>query len=896
MFSWLMFRPISDYGIIGNMQSAALVSRDGSIDYCSLPYFDSPTVFAALLDDEKGGLFSLQPDHPFSATREYLPDTNILATTFQSADSHAVLFDFMPVDARDSDNLNDHRLHRCLTVKNGKMNFVLRYAPRPEYATIVPRLSARRHSIALDTGHIPLTLFHSLDDYSISQPDRGTIELRFSLEARQNARFQLAWGNSVIEDTERELRCRLQENIDFWHSWLNSCSGLNCMSDAVWRHSINRSLLILKLLTFQPTGAIAAAATTSLPESPGGERNWDYRFTWIRDASFTLKAFFALGHINEADHFIRWLHTTYSRYGGSSLNIMYSLRGDNNLEEHSLNHLKGYMDSRPVRTGNLAHTQNQWDIYGEVMDSALRLSDYAGKIDEALWPFFVDICNLACRNWRQPDDGIWEVRNGPAHFVYSKVMCWVALDRGIIIAKRFGFDAPVNSWIESRQQIREDILQNGFDSRKNSFVQRYGSTDLDASLLLLPLVNFLPADDPRIQGTIDACMNELMADGFLLRYRSDDGLEGREGGFVLCNFWLIETLALCGRTSEARQVLDTTLEASNDLGIFSEEYDRTTGMMLGNVPQAFSHIGFINAVTALQYSLGSDNISKPRPSLAERLRKLIPLTVTLNETAAPASPPPLPSDPSAELKKQLVRLQGGFFDSRTGQVDYRLMKRSPEFMRYRRLAAQLKHTDLGFLDSDNAKKAFWINIYNILIIDGVIEFDIEHSVLEIANFFQRITYAIDGMHFSPDDIEHGILRRNRPHPALPLKPFRSDDPRRQLMVESFDPRIHFALVCASSSCPPIEFYDHRQIDRQLDIAARSFINRNGLELQKERLQLRLSRIFLWYGDDFGGTTADVVRYAASFADSETARWISRHLDDLHVSYLPYNWNLNSALG
>ncbi|MBO8092754.1 MAG: DUF547 domain-containing protein [Prosthecochloris sp.] len=892
-----MYHLISDYGIIGNMQTTALVSSDGSIDYCSMPYLDSPTLFAALLDDEKGGTFSIQPDEPFSARQEYISDTNILATTFTTLKSRAILFDFMPVNARTPADGKEHRIHRCLTVQSGTMSFRLHFSPRPDYARTVPELSTNQYAIGITAPHTPLILWHSLEEYRLDTPSKGTADLFFTLHKDNNARFQLIWGDAGGSSLDRPPACDLQENIDYWKEWIEQCSGRNCLPAGRWKTLVNRSLLTLKLLTFSPTGAIAAAATTSLPESLGGERNWDYRYTWIRDASFTLKAFFALGHVNEADHFLRWLHHVYRENKGEKLNIMYSLRGSENLEEHILDHLKGYMSSRPVRTGNLASRQNQWDIYGEIMDSALRLSDYAGKIDNDLWPFFVDICNLACKNWNKPDEGIWEVRNGPAHFVYSKVMCWVALDRGIIISRRFGFDAPAEKWIQCRESIRQDILTRGFDPEIGSFVQRYGSRDLDASLLLLPLVNFLPPDDERVQGTIEACMLHLMHNGFLRRYNSDDGLESHEGEFLLCNFWLTECLAISGRTDEAEALLEHTMQASNHLGIFTEEYDSDRRILLGNFPQAFSHIGFINAVIAIRQNRQSLETPRTEPSVIERLQRMIPLQVTLNEADGEHD---IAYEPSGELdrqlKQQLTYLQGAFFDSRKGNVDYRALRHSTGFREYRELSRKLLYYDLSTLRTDELKKAFWINLYNILIIDGIIEFDIQHSVLEITSFFSRISYIVGGLKFSPDDIEHGILRRNRPHPAIPLRPFGSNDPKKSFMVETFDPRIHFALVCASSSCPPIEFYDHRIIDRQLDIAARSFINRFGLITERSDNIVRLSKIFQWYRQDFGRNRKETLLYAASFASEETARWIRQNLQEIRTEYLEYNWNLNSTLG
>jgi GH15 family glucan-1,4-alpha-glucosidase len=764
-------------------------------------------------------------------------------------------------------------------------------APRPGYGLQVPVIIEEGEGFSVTGGDFPLFFMLAGSEYRTEGTGTDTLILTFTLHKGESAHIDLM---ATLNKPEELLTCPFDSTKAFWQEWLRFCIGGRCSWLGEFTPLINRSLLALKLLTFQPTGAITAAATTSLPEVIGGERNWDYRFTWLRDASFTLKALFALGHVSEADSFIRWLHDIYRKNGSRNLQIMYSIHGEQALEEKTLSHLAGYRNSRPVRTGNGAWGQNQWDIYGEVMDAALRLSDYAGKIDEALWPFFRDICEMAIENWRKPDDGIWEVRNGPYHFVYSKVMCWVALDRGITIAGRFGFDAPLERWSRERNSIREEVLSRGFSQGKNSFVQRYGSELLDASLLLLPLVNFLPVSDSRIQGTIEACRATLLQNGFVRRYFADDGLEGEEGGFVLCNFWLIECLALSGRIVEAEKLLDLTMLAANDLGLFAEEYDPRRGEMLGNFPQAFSHIGFINAVGALLAGKAPADTPDPELSLMQWLQRLIPLRITLNSATGGTAESSEKID--IRLKTMLGRLQGAFFDTRKGQVDYKAMKRSGSFRDYQQLARALHGFDPGNLESDQKRKAFWINIYNILIIHGVIELDIHRSVLEIVNFFGRIGYDIGGSFYSPDDIEHGILRKNRPHPAFPVRPFSSADPRLSYAVNTFDPRIHFALVCASSSCPPIEFYDAEKIERQLDIAARSFINRRGLELHREKGEVYLSRIFQWYEGDFGSSKEEVLDYILQFADEGLRSAVESIREGLRIRYLPYNWNLNSSLG
>jgi GH15 family glucan-1,4-alpha-glucosidase len=400
-----------------------------------------------LLDDEKGGFFRIQPLGKFSSEQRYLENTNILSCEFKTETGWAQLYDFMPVASQELFEKELHIIHRCLKVKQGRMDFRLECLPRPEYAREVPEIEREGNLFRIRSGSSEFSLILKLKDYQLKQGPAGSIVVEFSLQEDQSAHFDFVYGDKEPDEINF---CELEETQKFWLNWLNNCIAGQCRSWGEHTALVNRSLLVLKLLTFQPTGAISASATTSLPEAIGGERNWDYRFSWIRDASFTLKALFNFGHLSEADSFIRWLYQTFQKHGSRNLQIMYSLRGESDLKEKILSHLKGYRDSRPVRIGNDAFQQEQWDIYGEVMDTALRLSDYIGKIDQKLWSFFEEICNLALKNWTHPDYGIWEVRSTRAHFVYSKVMCWVALDRGIKIARRYGFSAPLDRWEKER--------------------------------------------------------------------------------------------------------------------------------------------------------------------------------------------------------------------------------------------------------------------------------------------------------------------------------------------------------------------------------------------------------------------------------------------------------------
>lgn len=886
-----MYRNISDYGLIGDMHSVALVSYDGSIDYCAIPHIDSPTVFAALLDDEKGGFFKIHPRERFESEQEYIKDTNVLSCTFKTKKGMAKLIDFMPISTEELFDKEDRVIHRCLKVITGTMDFALECFPRPQYASRVPSIEKRDNLFKIEHEDETFTLTLGIENYKVVENNNASIVIHFSLKENQAAHFNFIYGEKQPDEVEK---CTFGETHKFWVDWLHGCIAGKCSFLGEYTDMINRSLLVLKLLTFQPTGAIAAAATTSLPECIGGERNWDYRFTWLRDASLTLKALYTFGHITEADSFIRWLHGIYQKYGSHNLQIMYSLEGRSNLPEKTLGHLKGYKNSKPVRIGNNAYNQNQWDIYGEIMDTALRLSNYVGKIDENLWPFFRDICNLAIQNWRKPDEGIWEVRNGPFHFVYSKVMCWSALDRGIKIARRYGFDAPLEEWENENERIKEDILEKGYEKSLGSFIQRYGFKELDASLLLLALMNFLPFDDERIKGTIKACKKHLLRNNFLLRYTNADGLKGEEGAFILCNFWLIECLALSEKTKEAKNLLATTLKAANHLGLFSEEYDFEKNQMLGNFPQAFSHIGFINAVSVIfnvQYKISQAQIQAGR---LNHIRKLIPFRIILNKTDSRLEG--TSKEIANQLKTTLNNLHGMFFDVAEGRVNYEAMKKSENYKNYLELAKRLNAFDSFSLKTNEEKKAFWINIYNILIIHGVIELDIENSVKEVFNFFNRIGYSIGGLYFTSDDIEHGILRANKPHPATRLKQFSWLDKRKALPVSKLDPRIHFALVCAASSCPPIEFYDADSIDKQLDVTGRSFFNRRGIVLDRANKALYLSQIFRWYASDFGTTKEKIIHYALTFADETIRSYVTENMSKIKIKYLPYNWNLNKALG
>jgi len=897
-----MYKKISDYGIIGNLQTIALVALDGSIDWFCFPHIDSPSVIAALLDSRKGGSFCLKPADPFDSTAEYIPDTNILKTSFRTRTGVMSLTDFMYIPFTGKENLQEERqaLYRYIEIEEGELEVNLIFAPRFNYARTMPEFEIIEGGVVTRGNNVELilTATHPLKiiensaiaTWKLLAGERVWLKLG-SVGSREECSLEDKSCVSILEGDEH-----LAETKAFWRSWVRKSETGRVSSFGPYQAMINRSALTLKLLYYNPTGTIAAAATTSLPEEIGGERNWDYRYTWIRDTSFTLQALFNLGHLSETEGYLRWVEKILSEDGADKLMIMYGLRGEREMPELTLEHLEGYRGSRPVRIGNKASTQKQLDIYGEIMNAALKLSEYVGKIDAQIWPMLRNICDYVVGNWQKKDSGIWEVRDGPFHFVYSKVMCWVALDRGLIIAKRYGFEADSEKWSETMKRIKEEVLERGYSKDKEAFVQHYDTNELDASNLLIPYYGFLPYNDEKIISTIEATKRELSHNGFLYRYKTSDGLTGHEGTFLLCTFWLIDCLINQGCIEEAEILLRKMEGACNHLGLFAEEYDVRWQEMLGNFPQAFTHIGYINSVWNLMQQKRKEEtkekeLSQEPPGGNLLTRLLLTKKIVLNDGQ--------PGEVNGaeelvpKLKDAMNIMRGAFFDRERGRVAYEDIKFSDIYKKYVQISLSLKNFKLRSLTSVKGKTAFWINMYNILVIHGVIELGIRDSVNEVRNFFRRIRYIIDGQEFTPDDIEHGILRSNSSPPYTPFKVFGKNDSRLESSLEDIDPRIHFALVCASSSCPPIDVYTDEGLDEELDLSARTFINGGGVILDRKHNSVRMSKIFDWYDKDFGSSDEEIIRFIAPYIYAEDEReFLQLHAGNINIKYQKYDWRLN----
>jgi GH15 family glucan-1,4-alpha-glucosidase len=583
---------IEDYGLIGDLQTAALVSRDATIDWLCFPRFDSGACFAALLGDEENGRWAMQPVSGWRGlSRRYWHDTLVLETVFETDDGLVRVIDFMPPRGEAPDVV------RIVEALAGTVRMRSELVIRFDYGRILPwvrNVDGTRLAIAGPDAvafRTPVPLrgenMRTVGEFDVAEGERVP--------------FVLTWYRSH-EDPPRAIDAEhaLRDTEDYWRDWAAQCEDMH-----EWHDDVHRSLLTLKALTYAPTGGIVAAATTSLPERIGGPRNWDYRFCWLRDATLMLLAMLHAGYTDEARRWRTWLLRAVAG-DPADLQIMYGVAGERRLMEWEADWLPGYRGSSPVRIGNAASDQLQLDVYGEVIDTLFQGREYGLEPLTEAWSLVVKMLEWLEAGWREPDEGIWEVRGPRRHFTHSKVMAWVAFDRGIKLVEVFAREGPVGRWRELRAEIHDEVCREGFDAERGSFVQSYGRKELDASLLMIPIVGFLPPDDPRVVGTVAAIERELTHDGFVDRYQTPDadvsevdGLPGSEGAFLPCSFWLVDNLYLQGREDEARTLFERLLALRNDLGLLSEEYDPVEGCMLGNFPQAFTHLALVNSAFAL---------------------------------------------------------------------------------------------------------------------------------------------------------------------------------------------------------------------------------------------------------------------------------------------------------
>lgn len=599
---------IADHGIIGDLQTAALIDTQGTVDWFCAPRFDSPSVFASLLDAERGGHLRIAPDGVDYVTKQlYLPGTPILLTRFMSTDGVGEVVDFMPIAGQAA--TDRHRLVRMIRVVRGHMRFRFDCEPRMNYGRDTVEVAFSGEGATFRSPTLTLNINPSRKDRQLIQPG--------DLQRTENGLRAFAdlvagdVGGMMLETAPDgpprvlapgELTRLYDETRAFWRHWIG-----RSQYQGRWREMVERAAMTLKLMTYAPTGALVAAPTASLPEQLGGERNWDYRFTWIRDASFSVYALLGLGFTDEAQAYLRWLNDRVRDNAGKGtpLQIMYRVDGSPDLDEEILEHLSGYRDSRPVRIGNGAADQLQLDIYGEALDSVYLADSHELGIGHGAWTHLKGIVDWLCDNWDRPDEGIWETRGGQQDFVYGRLMSWVAFDRAIRLAQNRGRPAKLDRWIAQRDAVYNQIMDRGFHPKRDAFVQHYDTDVLDASLLYMPLVGFISPSDPMWQSTLRAMDTELVSDSLVYRYdpaASPDGLRGAEGTFTICSFWYVDALARSGRLEDARLTFEKMLTYSNHLGLYSEEI-APTGEQIGNFPQAFSHLSLISAAMNLDFQL-----------------------------------------------------------------------------------------------------------------------------------------------------------------------------------------------------------------------------------------------------------------------------------------------------
>jgi len=605
------FRPIADYGLLADCNSAALVSRDGSIDWLCLPRYDSPALFARILDPAAGH-WSIRPAGAFKAERRYLPGTLIVETTFVTESGSVRLRDAMTfAEGQRGHDLGydaPHELARSVEGLAGTVELELELAPRPEYGLIRPLIRLEDGG-ARTFGSGRLTISSSVT----LEVEDATMRATFSVSEGEERGFAIRWlpaeeRRPPAPRPAHAVAARIDDSAEAWRSW----EAEHDIYEGPHRELVRLSSRVLKGLTYRPTGAIVAAPTTSLPETVGGERNWDYRYSWIRDSSLTLEALYIGACTDEADEFVSYMTSSAGgRAGEGSLQIMYGIGGEHDLSERQLPHLRGWRESAPVRVGNGAWDQVQLDVYGELLNSLWLYRERLGELHPEIQAFVADLADTAARRWREADSGMWEMRGEPRHHLSSKVLCWTALDRAVKLCPQLGEYAKREEWAAARDEIRDAVLERGWSEKRRAFAQSFGADELDAAQLLMPILGFLPATDERMRSTIEAIAADLTEDGLVLRYRNTeglnaDGLTGEEGTFVICSFWLVTCLAKAGEVDRARELFDQLAGYANDLGLLAEEIDTTNDELLGNFPQAFSHIGLITAAYAIDKAREED--------------------------------------------------------------------------------------------------------------------------------------------------------------------------------------------------------------------------------------------------------------------------------------------------
>jgi alpha,alpha-trehalase len=603
------FQPIAAYGLLADCNSAALVGRDGSVDWMCLPRYDSPAVFARILDPSAGH-WSIRPVREYRSERRYLPGTLVIETTFATETGSIRLLDAMAFAEgqrrHDLGQTAPHLLLRSAAGLVGEVELELELAPRPEYGLVMPLFRETEHGGRTFGGPNQLVISAGV----ATTLEDATMRARFTLAAGEQAGFACQWvapeGPAPQPVSSSEVAAWIDDTAVGWRSWEKE----HDVYEGPHRELVRVGSRVLKGLTYRPTGAIVAAPTTSLPETEGGERNWDYRYAWIRDASLTLEALYIGACSDEAEEFVSFMTSAAGgRADERSLQIMYGITGEHDLTERELGHLRGWRDSAPVRVGNGAWGQTQLDVYGELLNSLHLYRDQLGELHPEIQRFVADLADTAARRWREADAGMWEMRGEPRHHLSSKVLCWVALDRAVALAPALGEHAHLERWTEERERIREAVLTRGWSEARQAYAQSFDSDELDAAQLLMPILGFLPATDERMHSTIDAIARDLTVDGLVLRYSNEeglnpDGLTGEEGTFVICSFWLVSALAKAGEVDRAEALFDKLVGYANDLGLLAEEIDTARGELLGNFPQAFSHIGLITAASEIGKARG----------------------------------------------------------------------------------------------------------------------------------------------------------------------------------------------------------------------------------------------------------------------------------------------------